>query len=549
MLLWKLLKDIITKFSIMIENKIIKSLSVFLIGIVLCSCQNEVKSYPKTDLTAAHLIPKPLTIKATNSSFVLTKNSSIQTSAIEEFENIGLFLVEKIRTKTALNLTVNSSEKGDKGVISINKVEKSSFTNKEGYELIISEDLIVVNALAAEGAFRAVQTIRQLIPYTSFNSEENEWIVPTGSILDEPNYEYRGSMIDVSRHFFDVKDVKKYIDVLAYYKMNYLHLHLSDDQGWRIEIKSWPKLTEIGGNTQVGGGKGGFYTQNEYSEIVNYAAKNHITIVPEIDMPGHTHAAYTAYPNLDGTKNKKLTSKSTTEERIANLYTGTEVGFSTFDTRNEEVYDFIDDVIGEIVQLTPGPYIHMGGDESLSTEHKDYEYFVERVEKIIHKNNKILIGWDEVATTKIASSSVAQFWASEENALKASEKGMKVILSPAKKIYLDMKYDSISKFGLHWAAFIPVDSAYNWTPETYVKGLSKDNILGIEAPLWSETISTMEGIEYLAFPRLLGVSELGWSTKQNRNWDDYKVRLANQTPYFNEMNIKYYPSKLVDWVK
>ncbi len=531
------------------RNKIIKSLSVFLIGIVLCSCKDAVKSYPKTDLSIAHLIPKPLTIKATNSSFVLTENSSIQTSNIEDFKNVGFLLAEKIKDKTGLNLAVNTSESTKKGVISINKVAETSFINKEGYELVISEDLIVVNALTAEGAFRAVQTIRQLVPYTAFNSEEKEWIVATGSILDEPNFEYRGAMLDVSRHFFDVEVIKKYVDALAYYKMNYLHLHLSDDQGWRLEIKSWPKLTEIGGKTQVGGGKGGFYTQKEYTEIVDYAAKNHITIVPEIDMPGHTHAAYTAYPQLDGTKNKKLSLESTTEERIANLYTGTEVGFSTFDTRNEEVYSFIDDVIGEIVQLTPGPYIHMGGDESLSTAHKDYEYFVERVEKIIHKHNKILIGWDEVATTNIASSSVAQFWANEENAQKASEKGMKVILSPAKKIYLDMKYDSISKFGLNWAAFIPVDSAYNWTPETYVKGLSKNNILGIEAPLWSETISTIEDIEYLAFPRLLGASELGWSVQQNRNWNDYKIRLANQTPYFNEMDIKYYPSKLIDWVK
>lgn len=531
------------------KSRIIKSLSLFLIGIVLCSCQDTVKNYPKTDLTTSYLIPKPLTIKATNSSFVLTENTSIQTSNIEEFKNVGLFLADKIKDKTGLNLAVNTSENSKRGVISIKKVEKASFKNNEGYELNILEDLIVVNAFTAEGAFRAVQTIRQLIPYTRFNSEENEWIVATGSIIDEPNFEYRGSMLDVSRHFFGVEVIKKYIDVLAYYKMNYLHLHLSDDQGWRLEIKSYPKLTEIGGSSQVGGGKGGFYTQKEYIEIVDYAAKNYITIVPEIDMPGHTHAAYTAYPHLDGTKSKKLSKESTTEERIANLYTGTEVGFSTFDTRNEEVYNFIDNVIGEIVQLTPGPFIHMGGDESLSTNHKDYKYFVERVEKIIHKYDKTLIGWDEVATTNIAPSSVAQFWASEENALEASEKGMKLILSPAKKIYLDMKYDSISKFGLNWAAFIPVDSAYNWTPETYVKGISKNNILGVEAPLWSETISEMSELEYLAFPRLLGISELGWSVQQNRNWDDYKIRLANQTHYFNEMDIKYYPSKLIDWVK
>jgi len=532
----------------MIRYRNIKNVFVFLIGFALYSCQEDEKEYPRTDLTIEHLIPKPLNIKATNSSFILTKNSNIQTSDYKEFKDVGLFLADKIATKTNLSLAVNSSTSNKKGVIFLNKVTEISFKNKEGYELIVSKDSIIVNALGAEGAFRAIQTIRQLIPYAKANSEKNEWIIATGTILDEPNFEYRSSMLDVTRHFFEVEDVKKYIDVLAYYKMNYLHLHLSDDQGWRLEIKSWPKLTEIGGSTEVGGGKGGFYTQKEYAEIVNYASKNFVTIVPEIDMPGHTHAAYTSYPILDGTKNKKLSSMSTTAERIANLYTKTEVGFSTFDTRKEEVYSFIDDVIKEIARLTPGPYIHMGGDESLVTIRKDYEYFVERVEKIIHKYNKIMIGWDEVATANIASSSIAQFWASEENAQKANNKGMKVILSPAKKIYLDMKYDSISKFGLNWAAFIPVNRAYNWTPESYVKDLPKDKILGIEAPLWSETISTMEELEYLAFPRLVGVSELAWSTQQNRNWDDYRIRLANQIPYFNEMDIKYYPSELIDWV-
>ena len=522
-----------------------KYLTLFAVVLSFVSCQKNDKILADTDLSAEALIPKPLSVKATNSSFTLNSNTSIKTSDSEEFKRIGDFLALQIESVTGYELAVNE---GNFGVF-INQLESTALTNKEGYELAISKDSIVINALTGEGAFRAVQTLRQLIPYGNVSHENAAFSIPTGTIVDEPNFEYRGSMLDVARHFFTVEDVKKYIDVMAYYKMNYLHLHLSDDQGWRLEIKSWPDLAEIGGHTEVGGESGGFFTQEDYTEIVNYAAENFITVIPEIDMPGHTHAASTAYPQLNGNKDTTIKLESTASERKANLYTGIEVGFSTFDTRKEEVYDFIDDVIREIAELTPGPYIHMGGDESLVTAHDDYVYFVERVEKIIHKYGKTMIGWDEVATANINSNAIVQFWAEEENAKLAQEKGMKLILSPAKKIYLDMKYDTISKFGLHWAAYIPVDSAYKWTPETYVKGLPKEQILGIEAPLWSETISNIEELEYLAFPRLIGAAELGWSTEENRDWEDYKIRLGNQTPYLNKMNIKYYPSDRVDWAK
>ena len=230
------------------------------------------------------------------------------------------------------------------------------------------------------------------------------------------------------------------------------------------------------------------------------------------------------------------------------MYEGTHVGFSTFDTRKDTVYAFIDDVVREISAITPGPYFHMGGDESHVTKKNDYIHFVNKVEKIIKKHGKRMIGWDEIVTADIDSEAVAQFWASKENADLAVKKGMKVILSPAKRAYLDMQYDSLSKHGLHWAAFVPVDSAYIWTPENY-EGIPTENILGIEAPLWSETISNIDELEYLAFPRAIGHAELSWSTQENRNWDNYKVRLANQAPYLDRMDVKYYPSKLIDWKK
>ena len=527
------------------KNSILfKSLVVLTVFTAFVACQQEKKkviNFPTTDLTAENFVPKPLKIIPTNSAFGLDKNTIIYTSQnATGFPEIGAFLSEKIKWQTDLDLAVNSSTNTSaERIIFINQSDSTAFSSKEGYDLHITQDSIILNAKTAEGAFRGVQTIRQIIPETSNDtlSENKMWLIPTGKIIDNPNFEYRGSMLDVARHFFSVEDVKKYIDILAYYKINILHLHLADDQGWRIEIKSWPKLTEIGGSSEVGGGPGGFYTQEEYKDIVAYAAKHYITIVPEIDMPGHTNAASVSYPILNG------------NGKTPKIYTGTEVGFSTFDTRKDTVYAFIDDVVREISAITPGPYFHAGGDESHVTKKKDFIHFVSKVDKIVKKYGKKMIGWDEIVHADIDTSAIAQFWANEENAKLAVEKGLKIILSPGKKAYLDMQYDTLSKYGLHWAGYIPVDTGYIWTPERYVKGINKENILGVEAPLWSETISNMEELEYLAFPRMIGYSELSWSVEENRNWENYKVRLGNQAPYLDKMNVKYYPSELIDWKK
>jgi hexosaminidase len=364
---------------------------------------------------------------------------------------------------------------------------------------------------------------------------EGDIRIPAGFISDFPEYGYRGAMLDVSRHFFGVEDVKRFIDFIAMYKMNALHLHLSDDQGWRIEIKSWPKLTEIGGSTEVGGGEGGFFTQEDYSELVNYAQDRHIIIVPEIDMPGHTNAALASYPELNC--NGKATE----------LYTGIEVGFSTLCTDKEITYQFVDDVVREISALTPGPFFHIGGDESHVTAHDDYVYFINRVQKIVESHGKRVAGWDEIANASLIEDAVVQFWADVENTVMGVEQGAKVIMSPAKKAYLDMKYDSTTHLGLHWAGYIEVDSAYIWNPATYIKGVTKENILGIEAPLWTETITTMDELEYMVFPRLPGYAEIGWTAPESRNWDEYKNRLARHGKRFDAYEIDFYKSKLVPW--
>lgn len=508
-----------------------------------CEKQKEKIQFPKTDLSKAALIPKPLAVYASHDAFGLGKNTVIYTmSQNENYSEVGAYLVEKIRFRTNLSLPLNTpAEKADenapKNAIYITTSKDTSLFTREAYALEVKPDSILIQVQTPEAAFRGIQTLLQLIPEKSNDTlvDSPLWVIPSGKIVDRPKYGYRGTMLDVARHFFSVNEVKRYIDLIAYYKLNTLHLHLSDDQGWRIEIKSWPKLTEIGGKTEVGGNAGGFYTQSDYQEIIDYAAKRFITIIPEIDMPGHTNAASFSYPFLDGT-GKSLKA-----------YTGTRVGFSTFDTRKDTVYGFIDDVIGEISKLTPGPYFHIGGDESFVTKKKDYKYFVERIETIVQKHGKTMIGWDEITEANIGSQSIAQHWRTTENALKAAENGNKVILSPARKAYLDMKYDSLSIHGLDWAGHIPVDSAYIWNPSTYIKNLPQESILGIEAPLWSETISNSSEMEYLAFPRIIGYAELGWSLSEKRNWDEYKTRLAKQKYFLEKNQVNFYHAPEVEW--
>ena len=514
---------------------------MLLFFIVGCQKQKDKIAFPTTDLTKTALIPKPRTMTATYTAFGLGKNTAIYANN-PKIAEIGRFLSEKIEGRTTLSLPVNGpvekpSGNAPENLIYIVISDTIRSDSPESYELNIKEDSILLKVKTPEATFRGIQTLLQMVPEKSNDTlvDSPLWLIPSGKIMDAPEFEYRGTMLDVARHFFSVEEVKRYIDLIAYYKLNVLHLHLSDDQGWRIEIKSWPKLTTIGGKYEVGGGTGGFYTQKEYQEIVKYASEHFITVVPEIDMPGHTHAACLSYPFLDGT-GKSLKP-----------YTGTRVGFSTLDTKKDTVYTFVKDVVREISAITPGPYFHIGGDESFVTKKKAYRYFVKRVEGIVEKYNKRMIGWDEISEAAISSNAIAQHWRTEENAIRAYKNGNKIILSPAKKAYLDMKYDSLTKYGLDWAGHIPVDTAYIWNPATYIKSFPKESILGIEAPLWSETIGNSDEIEYLAFPRIIGYAELGWSEPEKLDWKDYKKRLAGQTSFLEKNSVNFYKSPLIDW--
>lgn len=499
------------------------------------SCKKESPS----DLSKESIIPAPVSITATGDYFKLNPRTDIYVMGeSEELKQIGQYLAEKLKPATGFEIEVKQATAASRpGSIYLALTGNETNPDDESYELIITTKNLQLSANTPAGIFRGVQTIRQILPAKVELStlQEGPWKIPTGTVSDQPEYTYRGAMLDVSRHFFQVEDVKRFIDLISYYKMNVLHLHLSDDQGWRIEIKSWPNLAIYGGSTQVGGGTGGYYTQEQYSDIVKYARERYITIVPEIDMPGHTNAALASYAELNC--NGKATE----------LYTGTNVGFSTFCAKKEITYKFVDDVIREIASLTPGPYFHIGGDESHSTKHDDYIIFVERVQEIVKSHGKTVIGWDEIATTKLIEGSVAQYWDKAANATLAVQQGAKVLFSPAKKAYLDMQYDSTTKLGLHWAAYIEVDNAYNWDPTTLVPGIGKENILGVEAPLWSETITNMDEIEYMVFPRLPGIAEIGWTPVSQRDWNEYRERLSRHGDRFKAMGIDYYPSKLVPW--
>ncbi|MCT4646202.1 MAG: beta-N-acetylhexosaminidase [Carboxylicivirga sp.] len=510
-----------------------KIMTLFVTGMLikmLVSCQQPIPA----DLSKNNVIPVPVELNATGSSYQLSEKTKIYLQEGDsELNAIGKLLAKQIKGLTGLNLSIEEVPEKPANGIYLGVSANNDVLGKEGYSLVIEDKKVALNANKAAGVFSGVQTLVQCLELAGENN--TQWIIPSGNITDYPSYGYRGVMLDVARHFFGVEDVKRVIDLAAMYKINALHLHLSDDQGWRIEIKSWPKLTTVGGSTQVGGGEGGYYTQEQYKEIVAYAKSRFMTVIPEIDMPGHTNAAYVAYPELNGTGKE------------AKLYTGIEVGFSTLDTRKEKTYEFVDDVVRELSEMTEGPYIHIGGDESHVTKEKDYVYFINRTREIVKKYNKTMIGWDEIAHADIDKSDIVQYWAKDENAILGVKKGAKVIMSPSKMAYLDMKYDSTTHIGLSWAGLTEVDKAYKWDPATLVEGIGKENILGVESPLWTETVENMDDIEYLVFPRLIGHAEIGWSPANKLNWDDYKVRVGKHAKRLKALGVDFYESKLIPW--
>ncbi|TWF87319.1 beta-N-acetylhexosaminidase [Streptomyces capillispiralis] len=497
---------------------------------------------PGTDAAPVPLdrvIPAPASVSPGGSPYRITEDTRIRVDGSPEARRVGAYLAEVLRPATGHPLPVTEHGRGG-----IRLRLADGPYGAEGYRLDSGRSGVTLTAAKPAGLFHGVQTLRQLLPAAveKDSVQPGPWLVAGGTIEDTPRYGWRGAMLDVSRHFFSVDEVKRYIDQIALYKLNKLHLHLSDDQGWRIAVDSWPRLATHGGSTEVGGGPGGYYTKADYREIVRYAGSRHLEVVPEIDMPGHTNAALASYADLncDGV--------------APPLYTGTAVGFSSLCVGKEITYDFVDDVVREIAALTPGRYLHIGGDEAHSTPHEDFVKFMDRVQPIVARYGKTVIGWHQLTGADPAKGALAQYWgldrtsgAEKEQVAEAARNGTGLVLSPADRAYLDMKYDKDTPLGLSWAGHVEVRRSYDWDPGAYLPGVPESAVRGVEAPLWTETLSESGELEYMAFPRLPGIAELGWSPAATHDWDGYRERLAAQAPRWDAMGVRYYRSPQVPW--
>ena len=497
---------------------------------------------PASNLTTVpSVVPQPTQLEVlAGDGVTLTPESRIVVPANRpDATAVARYLAGVLRASTGYPLPIQTGA-GPSGPAIVFELSGHSGLGPEGYTLRSDGERVTLTAATAEGLFRGAQTLRQLLPASVEATERRPgpWRIPAVNVTDTPRFRYRGMMLDVARHFFPVADVKRVIDLVALYKVNVLHLHLSDDQGWRIAIDSRPKLATEGGRTQVGGGRGGYYTPQQYAEIVAYAADRYVTVVPEIDSPGHTNAALVAYPELNG------------GDAPPRPYTGTEVGFSTVATDREATYEFFDDVWREIAAATPGPYVHIGGDEAHATQPTDYVGFLKRLFPIPEKYGKRVIGWQEIAAAPLPEAAVVQCWNSQDAraadlARTAVEQGARLVLSPADRAYLDMKYHPGCPYGLHWAGYVPLRQAYDWDPAALVPGVGEDAILGVEAPLWTETVTDRAAIEFMTFPRLAAIAEVGWSVR--REWESFRARLAGHGPRWEAMGVRYFPAPEVSW--
>jgi len=528
---------------------------LFAFQMLLTSCASQNNNVTDDSSTIA-LIPLPLEYYLSEGDFVLEEDCVIYVVGNTEDETNQLhrtaeYLAKKFRTSTGYSLPVNNGQPSSNTYILLTTVDGDVELGNEGYQLTVTPNHITLLAYQPEGAFRGIQTLRQLFPASIEKSEvvnDVIWSVPCSEIRDKPEYDYRSTQLDVARHFFTVDEVKRHIDNIVQYKINTLHLHLTDDQGWRLEIngsrygEDYSALTEIGGSTCAHyileddgtcSGKGGYYTQDDFKELVSYAAERYVEIIPEIDMPGHAWAALSSlnFLNPNGVKQN-------------GPWKGIEVGFSSFDCNAESTYQFIEDVISQISEISPSKYIHIGGDEANNTSKEDYTYFVNRVTEIAKKYNKIPIGWQDYdQSVEDKETAIGQFWGTSKGNGSNLITDMNYIISPANYAYLDMQYpNDTSGLGLSWAGKISIQKAYEWDPTDYG---DKSQIIGVEAPLWTETLRTTDQIDYMVFPRLAGIAEIGWTPKDMRSWKDYKSRLIAQAVRLENQGINFYKDKAI----
>lgn len=421
--------------------------------------------------------------------------------------------------------------------LNIKSVDKSTVTiqlslvnqanlGNEGYSLVIGRD-VQIFAQTDTGLFYGIQTLKQLLPV----SAQSNYQLPQIEIIDVPRYAWRGSMIDVARNFFSINYLKKHIERMAAFKLNKLHLHLSDDQGWRMEIKQYPRLTTIGGSTKVGGGPGGFYTQEELKELVSFAAQHHIDIIPELDMPGHVQAAIASYNEL-----------ACDDVTNLGLYTGTTVGFSSLClTKPDVIYPFVEKVLAEVVSIFPSKYIHIGGDEIKNVR---YPEFIDRANKIINDLGRTMVAWEEAsAAQNLRSDTLLQLWNDNYNIQSALDRNIHLILSPCSYTYLDHGNYRGQPETYKWCREqgIPLARVYSFNPEKF------SLVTGIEAPVWSELVTTEAALDNRIWPRLAAVAEIAWSKQSDRNYLQFTERLSGLKTHFDHWGVKYYPEPDLKW--
>ncbi len=540
-----------------------KRILFILISLTILSCaQQEEKNI---DAYEPSIIPQPVTYESTDDTFVISKNINLDVKV--EDDQAQTYVNGFIDFLTSAAISTNASTSDNTISINLNETEKEAI-GSEGYDLEITKNSISLSANKAAGIFNGLQTLKQFFPVGFKYDETNKIALKGANISDYPRFAWRGLMLDVSRHFFSVEDVKSYIDKMSHYKLNTFHWHLTDDQGWRIEIKSLPKLTEIGAwrverHGRFGSSRpypkpgekatyGGFYTHEQIKDIVQYASDRNITIVPEIDMPGHMMAALAAYPEMSVKKEKKFVAPGS---KFSEWYGNGKFKMlieNTLNPADEKVYEFIDKIFTEVAELFPGEYIHMGGDEAyhgyweadptvrsfmkkngIKDSHELQSYFVKRVEKIISSKGKKTIGWDEILEGGLADGAAVMSWRGIAGGIEAAKLGHNVVMSPTTFVYLDYTQGDYSVENKIYAD-LSLEKTYSFEPVP--EGIDAKYILGGQGNLWTEVVPNLQYAYYMTYPRAFAISETFWSPKEKKNWESFIDRTEAHFARFDTEN-------------
>ncbi|MEN0129318.1 MAG: family 20 glycosylhydrolase [Brevundimonas sp.] len=480
------------------------------------------------------LVPRPSSVEVHDAApFVLDEATTVVVEPRPELIQVAVLAADLLGRVAEQAVQVRYRDAGERGVIKFSLTDDVG-ADSEAYRLEVAAGRIDIQARTTAGLVRAVVTLRQLLTRRAGSVTS----APAVTVEDSPRYAWRGLSIDVARHFLPVDDLKVVIGVMVHYKLNVLHLHLTDDQGWRLQIPSRPNLTRLSGGTAVDGDPGGYYSQGDFATIVQYAAARGVRVVPEIDVPGHVNAATHAYGEL------------TPSGEPTDVYTGVEVGFSTLTADLPATTPFLQAVFADVAAVSPDAYIHIGGDEALNTVREEYTALVATASKAVRATGRQVVGWQEIANTPLEAGTVVQFWDPRVDSapfVEAAKAGAKFLMSPGSKTYLDMKYDASTELGQDWAGYIELRDAYDWDPETLIEGMPAGAVIGVEAAIWTETLRDLPSLMSMLLPRLAAVAEVAWTAHEQQDWDDFRERVAGQAAFWDRLGLRWYPSTQVDW--